>query len=78
MAAKRRHKEMEQSIANDKLVLMEQYKKLESKESALLLLRKRYVEQAVRNVKHVLQELIGRVYLPMSQKSAHSFTCNPY
>eukprot|EP00976_Prorocentrum_cordatum_P098768 1191555-Prorocentrum_minimum.AAC.1 len=23
-------------------------------------------------------ELIGRLYLPMSQKSAHSFTCNTY
>eukprot|EP00959_Pyramimonas_sp_CCMP1952_P007340 153686-Pyramimonas_sp.AAC.2 len=27
---------------------------------------------------HVLQELIGRCYLPMRQKSAHEFTCNPY
>eukprot|EP00959_Pyramimonas_sp_CCMP1952_P390812 8189920-Pyramimonas_sp.AAC.1 len=25
-----------------------------------------------------LKELIGRLYLPMSRKSAHSFTCNPY
>eukprot|EP00959_Pyramimonas_sp_CCMP1952_P066387 1386097-Pyramimonas_sp.AAC.2 len=34
------------------------------------------------NSKHVRlvpkQELIGRLYLPMSQKSAHQFTCKPY
>eukprot|EP00959_Pyramimonas_sp_CCMP1952_P159766 3341517-Pyramimonas_sp.AAC.1 len=28
--------------------------------------------------KHVLQELIGRLHLLTSRKSAHSFTCNPY
>eukprot|EP00976_Prorocentrum_cordatum_P087184 1186801-Prorocentrum_minimum.AAC.2 len=28
--------------------------------------------------KHVLQELFGGLYLPMSRKSAHEFACDPY
>ena len=39
---------LQELLATDKLVLMDQHKKLESKESALQLLRNRYKDQEVR------------------------------